>query len=146
MLLLLDIVIYFEAHTKDTNKLCEQNEEFCSLKHLVNTVTSAIYELMHSPIQRCRKHRSCFGENLRNFQKSKIFQNIRRNIAGNYFGKLTNSDLNMCANNFPFLFRSVNVSISTASSEFEKLFKDFLHERMFGKKLMCSLLKPSQIS
>jgi len=38
LLLVEDIAIYFEAHTKDTKTLCDQHEEFCSLKHLVHTV------------------------------------------------------------------------------------------------------------
>ena len=66
-------------------------------------------------------------------------------MAGNYFGKVANSDLNMCATNFLFLFRSVNVSIGKASWQYEKLFQDFLHGRMFGKRLMYNLLKPSLI-
>jgi hypothetical protein len=38
LLLVEEISIYYEAHTKDTNTLCEQNEQFCSLKRLVLTV------------------------------------------------------------------------------------------------------------
>jgi len=38
LLLLGEIAIYFEAHAKDTNKRCEQIEEFCSIKHLVHRV------------------------------------------------------------------------------------------------------------
>jgi len=36
LLLVQEIYLFCEAHTKDTNTLCEQNEEFCSLKLLVN--------------------------------------------------------------------------------------------------------------
>ena len=38
LLLVEEIAIYFEAHTKDTNSLFEQNKEFCSLKNFVHTV------------------------------------------------------------------------------------------------------------
>jgi len=38
LLLVGEIAIYFEVHTKDIYRLCEQNEEFCSIKHLVHTV------------------------------------------------------------------------------------------------------------
>jgi NADH:ubiquinone oxidoreductase subunit D len=86
------------------------------------------------------------SEKLRNVQTTRKLQYIRKIWREIFSGKLENSDLNMCATNFLLLFLSVNVSIGTASSEYEKLFQDFLHGRMFGKRLMYNLLKPSQIS
>jgi hypothetical protein len=121
MLLSFDIVIYFEVHTKDTYTLCEQNYGFCSLKFFLNTVTSEnlrVNSVYHSVLHEIsfvlRREIAEFSDN------AKISIYPSKYITGNYFGKLANSDLNICTINVLVLFRPVNVCICTASSEYEK--------------------------
>jgi hypothetical protein len=56
-------------------------------------------------------------------------------------GKLATMELHMWPINVLSLFRSVNVCIGKASSEYEKIFQEFLHGRKFGKRLKYSLIK-----